>query len=391
MTKQTVRDIDVKGKRVVARVDYNVPVHNGRVGDPLRIQASFDTLHYLLEQGCSIVLLAHLGEPKGAPDSKYSLEPVARKAAELLGRPIKFVPDCVGEAAVAAAQALRPGQLMLCQNVRFHQGELDNDKGFARELAKLGETYVNDAFAVEHRKQASVVAITEFLPSAAGLLLEREVDTITQALDKPERPLAAIVGGAKVSSKIEVLNNLLTKVDALLIGGAMANTFYAAQDLPVGKSLYEPDYEATAREVIAAAKQRGVQLILPQTVVVSRSLEKPENVRTVAVAEVEPTELIVDSAHEFADRLQGLNPRTVIWNGPVGVTEIAEFAKGSRRLAQAVIDSSARSIIGGGDTAAFVDAAGLADRFDWVSTGGGASLELMAGKELPGVAVLPDK
>lgn len=389
MNKLTVRQLDVKGKRVVVRVDYNVPVQNGRVGDPLRIQASFDTLNYLLDQGCSLVLFSHLGEPKGAPDPKFSLEPVAKKAAELLRRPIQFVPNCIGAEAQQAAAALRPGEIMLCENVRFHQEELDNDANFGRQLASLGQAYVNDAFAAIHRKQASLVAIAANLPSAAGLLVEKEVDTITQALDNPKRPLAAIVGGAKVSSKIEVLNNLLGKVNTLMIGGAMANTFYAAEGLPVGKSLYEPDFENTAREIAKAASAKGVKLVLPRTVVVSKALDKAEKVRTIDVADVETDDLIVDAASDFFDQLG--HPGTVIWNGPVGVTEIAEFAKGSRTLAQAVIDSGAQSIIGGGDTAAFVDAAGLADQFDWVSTGGGASLELMAGKDLPGLAALPDK
>lgn len=389
MNKLTVRQLDVKGKRVVVRVDYNVPVQNGRVGDPLRIQASFDTLNYLLDQGCSLVLFSHLGEPKGAPDPKFSLEPVAKKAAELLRRPIQFVPNCIGAEAQQAAAALRPGEIMLCENVRFHQEELDNDANFGRQLASLGQAYVNDAFAAIHRKQASLVAIAANLPSAAGLLVEKEVDTITQALDNPKRPLAAIVGGAKVSSKIEVLNNLLGKVNTLMIGGAMANTFYAAEGLPVGKSLYEPDFENTAREIAKAASAKGVKLVLPRTVVVSKALDKAEKVRTIDVADVETDDLIVDAASDFSDQLG--HPGTVIWNGPVGVTEIAEFAKGSRTLAQAVIDSGAQSIIGGGDTAAFVDAAGLADQFDWVSTGGGASLELMAGKDLPGLAALPDK
>jgi phosphoglycerate kinase len=389
MNKLTVRDIDVKGKRVVVRVDYNVPVQNGRVGDPLRIQASFDTLNYLLEQECSLVLLSHLGEPKGAPDPKFSLEPVSKKASELLGRSIKFAPDCIGPEVVKVAANLQPGELMLCENVRFHQEELDNDDEFGQQLANLGEVYVNDAFAAVHRRQASLVAITQYLPSAAGLLVEKEVDTITQALEDPKRPLVAIVGGAKVSSKIEVLNNLLTKVNTILIGGAMANTFYAAQGLPVGKSLYEPDFEATAKEIVKAAQDKGVKLVLPQTVVVSKSLERPDRVRTLDVADVEDDDLIVDATPEFADQLG--RPGTVIWNGPVGVTEIAEFAKGSRQLAQAVINSGAQTIIGGGDTAAFVDQSGLADRFDWVSTGGGASLELMAGKELPGLAALPNK
>jgi phosphoglycerate kinase len=287
------------------------------------------------------------------------------------------------------AANLQPGEVMLCENVRFHQEELDNDAEFGQQLASLGEVYVNDAFAAIHRKQASLVAITQYLPSAAGLLVEKEVDTISEALENPKRPLVAIVGGAKVSSKIEVLNNLLTKVNTILIGGAMANTFYAAQGLPVGKSLYEPDFEATAKDIVKAAQDKSVKLVLPQTVVVSKSLERPDRVRTIDIADVEDDDLIVDATQEFADQLG--RPGTVIWNGPVGVTEIAEFAKGSRQLAQSVINSGAQTIIGGGDTAAFVDQAGLADRFDWVSTGGGASLELMAGKELPGLAALPNK
>jgi phosphoglycerate kinase len=393
MNKQTVRDIDVQGKRILVRVDYNVPVKNGVVGDTARIRASFETLNYLLERGCSLVLISHLGEPKGARDAAFSLAPVAVKAAELLGKPIEFVPDCIGPEVAAKVAALQPGQIVLLENLRFHQEELDNDPEFAKQLAAWGEIFVNDAFAVEHRKQASVVGIPKYLPAVAGFLVEKEVDTVTEALNDPKRPLVAIIGGSKVSTKIEILNNLLPKVDALFVGGAMANTFLSAEGLPVGKSLYEPDYVDTAKKLIEQARDKDIDLMIPHQLVVSKSFEKAENVRTVKAADVADDDFIMDLGPEFAEALSDelAHGGTVIWNGPVGLFEIKEFGKGSLEVAKAVADSSAKSIIGGGDTAAFVEEAGMHDKFGWVSTGGGASLELMSGKTLPGVEALRDK
>lgn len=400
MNKQTVRDIDVKDKLVLVRVDYNVPIKNGVVGDDLRIKASFETLKYLLDQNCRIVLMSHLGEPKGVVDPKFSLKPVAARAAELLGRHIIFYNDCIGPEVEAAAKALEPGEIMMLENVRFHPEELANDKAFAQKLAGLGEVYVNDAFAVDHREQVSVSGIAPYLPAVAGFLVEKEVDYISGALEHPNRPLVAIIGGAKVSSKIEILKNLIPKVDVLMLGGAMANTFYLADGKEIGKSLAEPDFVRTARDLVELAAKENTELFLPDTVVVSKSIEKPEDVRTVALDAVAKDDYIVDAAPEFATQLSRAvydfinfdNECTVVWNGAIGVTEVPEFAAGSLAMAGAIVGLPGEtSIIGGGDTAAFIDESGRHDQFTWVSTGGGASLELMSGKPLPGVEALLDK
>lgn len=393
MKKQTVRDLDVKNKRIFVRVDYNVPVKDGEVGDTLRIKASFETLNYLLEQGCSLVLASHLGEPKAGPDPKLSLKPVAAKASELLDKPIKFVADCVGSEVEAAVAALKPGELLLLENLRFNPGETANDDAFARQLAKLGEAYVDDAFAVAHRAHASVATTPKYLPAAAGFLLEHEVDTITAAVEDPKRPLIAVIGGAKISSKIEVLSNLLTKVDGLVIVGAMANTFLAAAGQPVGQSLFEKDQIETAKKIVNQAAAAKVKLILPADVVVTKKVEAGQPTRTIDPAAVAADDIIADLGPKTLAAAAGLikTAGTVIWNGPVGVAEVPEFAAGTKALADAIIAAPAKSIIGGGDTAAYVDTAGLHDKFDLVSTGGGASLELMAGKPLPAVEALPDK
>jgi 3-phosphoglycerate kinase len=392
MKKKTLRQIDVTGKRVLVRVDYNVPVKDGVVGDTLRITASFPTIKYLLGHGCSIVLMSHLGEPKGAPEDRYTLKPVAEKASELLGRHIEFISDCVGSEVDERIAKMHPGEIILLENVRFHQEELDNDAAFGKKLAMHGEVFVNDAFAVDHRNQASVVAVTEYLPSVAGLLVEKELETITAALDSPKRPLIAIVGGAKVSSKLDVLNNMMEKVNVLMLGGAMANTFFLAAGENIGKSLAEPDLIDAAKKVLASAKKHDVEVILPQEVVVSKSIERPEDVRRISIEEVADDDFILDVGKEFATALKTAISQggTIIWNGPVGLTELPEFSEGSRAIAEVAIASGAQTIIGGGDTAAFVDNVGLHDRFSWVSTGGGASLELMSGKKLPGIEALMD-
>lgn len=400
MNKQTVRDIDLKGKRVLLRVDYNVPIKNGVVGDTLRIAASFETINYLLDQGCSIVLMSHLGRPDGKPDAKYSLKPVAAKATELLGHEITFVADCVGETAKAAVEAMTSGDIILLENTRFHAQEEANDPQFAKELAAWGEVYVDDAFAAIHRAHASTEGVTHFLPSVAGLLVEKEVEHLLGAIEKPNRPLVAIVGGAKVSSKIEVLEYLIPKVDILMLGGAMANTFYLADSKKVGKSLVEPDQVEVARRLVALAATEDTELLLPDEVVVSTSLTEPINVRTITLDAVQDDDIIVDATESFAARLSPAvfefldfdHKCTVIWNGPIGITEVPEFSAGSLALAGAIVALPGEiSIIGGGDTAAFIDDAGRHDQFTWVSTGGGASLELMSGKKLPGIEALLDK
>lgn len=399
MKKLTVRDIDVKNKLVLVRVDYNVPIKDGVVGDTLRLTASFDTINYLLSQNARVVLMSHLGRPDGKVDAKYTLEPVAQKAGELLGKPVKFVSECVGQEVKKAVEALEGGQVLLLENLRFHAEEEANDADFAKQLAEWGEVYVDDAFAAVHRAHASTVGVTKYLPSVAGLLVEREVDTILGALETPDRPLVAIVGGAKVSTKLEVLNNLIPKVDVLMLGGAMANTFYLADGVEIGKSQAEPDLVSTAKELLKLAITENTEVFLPETVVVSESLEAAKNVRTVSKSKVGKNDYIVDAAPDFAEKLTSSveefldfdNRATVIWNGPLGITEIPETAGGSRALAEAILKLRATSVIGGGDTAAFVDESGLHDKFSWVSTGGGASLELMSGKKLPGVEALKDK
>jgi phosphoglycerate kinase len=389
MKLKTVHDLNLKNKKVLLRVDYNVPIAHGVVGDPLRIEGSFDTIRYLLDQNCALVLCSHLGRPDGKVVPELSLAPVAKKASAMLGKPITFIPETVGPQATAAAKSLQGGEIILLENLRFNPEEEANDPGFARQLAELAEVFVDDAFAAIHRAHASTVGVTELLPSAAGLLVDKEVETITGALQKPKKPLVAVVAGAKVSTKISVLNNLLKYVDRLVIGGAMANTFLAARDVKVGKSKFEPDYTDQAKEIMGAAKEQQVELVLPDDVVVAKSVEKGPG-HLVHVDEVADDDFIVDLGPGTVARV--LNPLdfhgTVIWNGPLGITEVPEFAHNSILLADNIIESGADCIIGGGDTAAFVDEAGLHDKFTWVSTGGGASLELMAGNELPGLKVL---
>lgn len=389
MSLKTVRDLNVKNKRVLVGVDYNVPVSSGIVGDPLRIEASFETIRYLLDHNCSIILISHLGRPKGKVVPELSLAPVAKKVSEMLGHQVTFVPDCVGPQAQAAAAALVPGDIILLENTRFHKGEEANDPEFAKELASLGEIFIDDAFANVHRDHASVTGITKDLPSAAGFLVEKEVTAIVGAYKHPVKPLVAVIGGAKVSTKIEALNNLITHANRLVIGGAMANTFLAALGYPIGKSLVEPELYDEVKRIMKDAEEEGVEVVIPEDVIVAQSKDSGPG-HVVTVDKVGPKEIIVDLGPQTVAHI--LNPfdfhGSVIWNGPLGVTEVPDFAHGSRLLADNIIESGAKSIIGGGETAAFVDTEGLHDKFTWVSTGGGASLELMAGNELPGLKVL---
>ena len=398
MTRQTVRDIDIEGKRVLVRVDYNVPIANGVVGDTLRIKASFPTIAYLLQHGCSIVLMSHLGRPDGKVDPAFSLEAVAKTAGELLRHEIVFVPECVGPQVEAAVTKLKSGEILMLENLRFHPEEEANDADFAKELAAWGEVYVDDAFAVIHRAHASTVGVTAYLPSVAGLLVEQELAHIQGALNHPNRPLAAIIGGAKVSTKIELLEALIPKVDILMIGGAMANTFFLGEGHAVGVSLVEPEFVDTVKKLVAQATAEDTVLLLPEDVVVSKSLKEAKDVRTVKLSEVEVDDIIVDAAPGYAEALREAmfevldfdNTGTVIWNGPIGVNEVPAFAAGSMAIAYTIIELGAISVVGGGDTAAFIDNTGLHDKFTWVSTGGGACLELMSGRTLPGVdALLP--
>ena len=394
MNKKTIRDLSFKGKRGFVRVDYNVPMDKaGNITDDTRISATLPTLRYLLEQGDSLILGAHFGRPKNGPAPEFSLAPVATHLSSLLGKEVKFAADCVGPVAEAAAQALQPGEVLMLENLRFHSEEEKNDPLFAKGLAALADIAVNDAFGVSHRAHASVEGITKFLPAVAGFLMEKELDFLGRAVTNPERPYVAIIGGAKVSDKIGVIANLLTKVDALLIGGGMANTFIAAQGFSVGKSLVEPDKIPLAKDLIAQAKTSGVKLLLPSDVVVAEKFAADAANRVVAVDAIGPEEMALDigpaSSAAFAEALA--NAKTIVWNGPMGVFEMDAFAKGTEFVAQAVAHSQAVSIVGGGDSVAALEKVGLADQITHISTGGGASLEFLEGKVLPGVAALADK
>lgn len=398
MIKKTLRDIDLKGKVVLVRLDWNVPIKDGQVTDAFRIEATQETLKYLWSQDCRIIITSHLGRPDGKVDAKYSLAPAAAKATEVLGREVKFVNDCVGEDVQTAAAALQPGEMLCLENVRFHPEEEANDPDFAKQLADLAEVYIYDAFA-SYRPHASTAGVAAYLPAVAGFLVEKELDYITGAVEHPNRPLVAIIGGAKVSTKLDILTNLIPKVDAMLLTGPIANTFAQVQGLNIGKSVADHDATADVKELIMIAAQANTHMILPDEVVVSKSLDKADDVRTVKLEQVQDDDYIVDAAPSYGQQLKDEiynfldfdGKSTVVWNGPLGLTEIPEFRAGSRAMADAIIETKAVSIIGGGDTAGFLDEENLHDQFTWVSTGGGASLELMSGKGLPCVDVLLDR
>ena len=394
MNKKSIRDIDFKGKRVFVRVDYNAPMDKaGNITDDTRIRATLPTLNFLLDQGASLVLAAHLGRPKGGPAPEFSLAPVAAHLSSLMGRKVKFAADCVGPVAESAAEALQPGEVLMLENLRFHPEEEKNDPAFAKGLAELADVAVNDAFGVSHRAHASVEGITKFLPMVAGFLMEKELDFLGRAVTDPARPYAAIIGGAKVSDKIGVIANLLTKVDVLLIGGGMANTFFAAQGYSVGKSLVEPDKIPLAKDLIAQAKERGVTLLLPTDVVAADKFAADAAWRVTTVDSIGAEEMVLDigpsTGAAFGAALSGA--KTIVWNGPMGVFEMDAFAKGTEAVARAVANSNAVSIVGGGDSVAALEKVGLAGSITHISTGGGASLEFLEGKVLPGVAALSDK
>ncbi|MBE3587282.1 MAG: phosphoglycerate kinase [Thermoanaerobacteraceae bacterium] len=391
MNPRTIRDIEVDGKRVLVRVDFNVPLDGqGNVSDDTRIRAALPTIQYLAQHGAKVILASHLGRPKGKVDDRYRLDPVARRLAELLGKPVVKVNDCVGEEPRAAVAAMAPGDVVLLENVRFYPGEEKNDEHFARQLAELADIYVNDAFGTAHRAHASTEGVARFLPAAAGFLMEKEIKVLGRALADPVRPFVAILGGAKVSDKIAVVENLLTRVDRLLIGGGMANTFLAAAGCPMGKSLVEGDRLELARDLMARAKERGVELLLPVDLVVAPAAEPDAQSRVVPVDQVPAEWMALDigpATVESFSRAVG-DARTVIWNGPMGVFEMAPFAAGTFGLARALAECPGETIVGGGDTAAAVEKAGVADKMYHISTGGGASLEFLEGKVLPGVAAL---
>jgi len=391
MDKKTVRDIDVQGKRVLVRVDFNVPLKDGVVSDDRRIRAALPTIQYLLDHGAAVVLMSHLGRPKGEPMPEFRMDPVAGRLGELLGRPVTKLDDCVGVEVEHAVQAMQPGDVILLENTRFKPGETKNDALLAEGLARLGDVFVNDAFGAAHRAHASTAGVARLLPAVAGFLMEKELNYLGRALADPERPFLAVLGGAKISDKIGVIQNLLSKVDSLLIGGGMANTFFKAQGLDVGDSLVENEALDTARKLLDSA---GDRLVLPVDCIVADRFEADAQAKVVPAEQVPAGWRILDigpaSVAHFSNRLAAA--KTVVWNGPMGVFEFPRFAEGTFAIARALAGlKGATTIIGGGDSAAAVEQSGLADKMSHISTGGGASLEFLEGKELPGVAVLMDK
>ncbi len=390
MNKKTVRDLDLKGKRVLMRVDFNVPMKNGAVSDDKRIRASLPTIEYVLQQGASLVLMSHLGRPKGGPDPEFSLQPAAEALSKLIGRPVRMAPDCVGPEVEALARGLAPGEVLMLENVRFHKEEEKNDPGFAAHLAALGEVYVNDAFGSAHRAHASTEGVARHLPAVSGFLMEQELEHLGKATLDPPHPYVAILGGAKISDKIAVIDNLLTQCDRLVIGGGMANTFLSAKGYDMADSLVEADAVATAKAILLRA---GDQILLPVDAVIGDKFEESAQSQVVAIDKVPKGWRVMDigpvSLQKFKQALAGA--KLVVWNGPMGVFEFPKFAEGTFALARALAESGATTVIGGGDSASAVKKAGVAKQMTHVSTGGGASLEFLEGKELPGVAALLER
>jgi phosphoglycerate kinase len=397
MDKKTIRDIDLAGKRVLVRVDFNVPLDSQQhIIDDTRIRAALPTIRYLLDQGAAVILMSHLGRPDGKVVDTLRLAPVAQRLSELLGRPVEMAAESVGPAVEAQARALQPGQVLLLENLRFHKEEEKNDPGFARQLAALGEVYVNDAFGTAHRAHASTEGVTRYLPGAAGFLMEKEINFLGSALEHPRRPFAAIIGGAKVSDKIAVLERLISMVDTLLIGGGMANTFLKAEGFEIGDSLFEASKLDVARDLIAKARQRGIQFLLPVDVVVADRFAADATYKVVSHDNVPESWRILDigpkTIEAFREALA--DAQTIVWNGTLGVAEMPAFAKGTNALIEILAErtrAGATTIIGGGDSAAAVEEAGASEKMTHVSTGGGASLEFLEGRTLPGVAALQDK
>ena len=388
--KKTVRDIDVKGKKVLVRVDFNVPLKDGKVDDGTRVKAALPTIQYLLDHGAAVILCSHLGRPKGGPDPKFSLKPVAAYLSDLMGKPVAFADDCVGPVAEAAAAALKPGQVLVLENTRFHPEEEKNDLKLAEQLASLADVFVNDAFGSAHRAHSSTEGVTHFLPSVAGFLLEKEIKYLDQAISDPKRPFIAILGGAKISDKIGVIKNLLTKADVVLIGGGMANTFLKAQGYPVADSLVEDEALDKAREVLGLG---GNRLRLPVDLVLGNKFDAEADMQTIPTGPVPEGWRILDIGPEtvlaYAKVIKGAG--TVVWNGPMGVFEFPRFAQGTFGVAHAVAECGGITVIGGGDSVSAVEKAGVADKITHISTGGGASLEMLEGLVLPGLAALQDK
>ena len=394
MNKKTVKDIDLKGKKVFVRCDFNVPMdENQNITDNTRIKAALPTIKYLLEQNCKIILASHLGRPKGEVKPEFSLKPVAKELSKLLGKDVIMANDVIGEDATSKAENLKEGEIMLLENVRFHREETDNDPEFAKKLASMAEIFVNDAFGTAHRAHASTTGIADYIPGVAGFLIEKELKFLGNAINNPERPFVAILGGAKVSDKIGVIDSLLDKVDTLMIGGGMAYTFFKAQGYNVGNSLCEVEKTDLALEEMKKAKAKGVKLLLPIDTKIGKEFKLDTESKTVAWTEIpdewEGFDIGEKTIEMFKKELQ--NAKTVIWNGPLGLFEFDQFAIGTNEIAKTLADLDATTIIGGGDSAAAVTKAGLADKMTHISTGGGASLEFLEGKKLPGIECLQDK
>jgi phosphoglycerate kinase len=389
LQKATIRDVDVAGKRVLVRVDFNVPIEDGRIVDDTRIREAIPTIQNLVERSARVILITHLGRPDGQVDEAYRTTPLAQRLGELMGRPVRRLNDCVGPSVEAAVKAMRDGEIVMLENVRFHPGETKNDPDFARQLAALGQLYVNDAFGTAHRAHASTVGVARFLPAVAGLLMEREITTLGRIMTDPPHPLVAIIGGSKISTKIGVLRSLLQRVDRLCIGGAMACTFLKAKGLSMGRSLVEDDQLDVARSLLSS----GATLVLPLDAVVAPDAKPGVKVETVAVDAVPADVKVLDvgpmTVERFLQTCDGA--AAVIWNGPLGVYEVPPFDHGTDALAQGLAGSDAQTIIGGGDLVAALQKQHLAERMSFVSTGGGATLEFLEGKVLPGIAVLRDK
>ena len=395
--KKSVEDIDVKGKRVLCRCDFNVPTKNGVITSDKRIVAALPTIQYLIKNGARVILCSHMGKPKNGPEAAFSLQVVADRLSELLGQPVKMAKDVVGESAQSLAASLKDGEVMLLENTRFEKGETKNDPELSKKLASLADIFVNDAFGTAHRAHASTAGVADYLPAVCGYLVQKEVSIMGKALSDPERPFVAILGGAKVSDKLNVINNLLEKVDTLIIGGGMAYTFLAAKGYGIGKSLFDAEKVDYCKEMMKKAAEKGVNLLLPVDTVVSANfpdpIDAPIDVKTVPVdaipADMEGMDIGEKTRELFAAAVK--NAKTVVWNGPMGVFENPTLAKGTIAMAQALADSNAITIVGGGDSAAACEQLGFADKITHISTGGGASLEFLEGLELPGIACLQDK
>ena len=388
--KKTIRDIDVNGKKVLVRVDFNVPLKDGVVGDDTRIRGALPTIQYLLDNGAAVILCSHLGRPKGERNPQYSLAPVAEYLKGLVSNPVYFADDCIGESAQKAAAALKPGEILVLENTRYYKGEEKNDLELAKGLADLADLYVNDAFGTAHRAHSSTEGVTHFKPGVAGFLLEKEIQYLSSAVEDPKRPFVAILGGAKISDKIGVIKNLLNKADKVLIGGGMANTFFAAQGYEMADSLVQEEAIETAKEILAAGSDK---LVLPVDMVIANAFDNDAEKKSIETGNVPAGWRVLDIGPKTVECYSKLvsDAATVVWNGPMGVFEMPEFAKGTFAVAKAVADSNAISIIGGGDSVAAIQQSGLADKVTHISTGGGASLEMLEGIVLPGVAALEDK